>query len=124
MNDMKTTFQIALGLVLVLVSGCKPAAPAPAPVRWEYSKFKFHEPDSRTFSDTVVWCYVQFSDGNFHWYPSNHVSDTDSLLNAVGNYGWDLAWSDGSNFIVKRPRDVFTNGVFIVGEAFIPKTAK
>jgi hypothetical protein len=105
-------------LAAALFCGCnKPVAP---PVqKWEYSNFKYHEPEfdnSRTF---MTECYIEFSDGNFHWENSNTVTSVDLLLNQIGNFGWEIAWTDGTNFIVKRPTDIFTNGTFIVEETTV-----
>ena len=118
-NDKLFKMKNILCLLAALLCGCNKPAATPTVQKWEFSSFKFHEPefnDSRTF---MTECYIQFSDGNFHWQGSNTVASVDNLLNQIGDFGWDIAWSDGTNFIVKRPTDIFTNGDFIVEETTV-----
>jgi hypothetical protein len=122
---MKLTKICVAGICLIAVVGCvKKSAPATAPpVKWEYSAFEYHDPDYQSYPGNGNFCYIEFSDGNYSWTGSNNLHDLDSLLNKIGGYGWDLIWSDGKKFVVKRPADAFTNGVFLVHETMI-KNAK
>jgi hypothetical protein len=124
-RGMKGIFCLgALGLA-ALICGCnKSTQPGPAassaPVRWEYSSFSFHEPDFKMLPGKMMVCYVEFSQGEGVWSGSNNVHKADSVLNQVADHGWELAWTDGRQFIVKRPAGAFTNGAFIVAEAMLP----
>lgn len=123
---MKTT--LCLFAATALLCGCnKPAAPT-SPVRWEYNNFKFSGYKVYDFGATFNFLgfYAGWKEANTNlespYIESNMVGSVEMVLNQVGRYGWELAWSDGTNFIVKRPVGVFTSGNFYVGEfIFHPK---
>ena len=110
---MKTTFCIVAAAALL--AGCsKPAAPAPAAVQagWEYVEFNFQ--GDRDLRDISFDNFIQFYDGSAP--ESNSVKTISQVLNQAGRFGWDLASKDGSNFIMKRPLGMGTNGHFFVGQ--------
>jgi len=85
----------------------------PVPVRWDVKEFTFtgysHKDD---LDDTKVWhAFLTFSDGSYENNnftvksdPPESAFDADEILDRIGNDGWELAWSDGTRYIVKRPQ--------------------
>ena len=94
-----------------LLCGC---SRQPEPVRWEYNRFQCPGYKNEEFAGPSANYILINSE-------SNTIYDAGELLNQVGRYGWELTWSDGNNFIVKRPAGVFTNGDFAVGTVYLPK---
>jgi hypothetical protein len=96
---MKTI--IILAAAIALLAGCsKPAAPAPAavaadPTRWEYTLVKIEPLGGR------YWTYLTFYPSTNRW----PVGDCADVLNQVRDHGWQEAWisADGLQVLVKRP---------------------
>jgi hypothetical protein len=88
------------------------------PTRWEYSAFKFNAEElysqNRNAIVNILVSSTGTGDGFKCNWTTNLVTSADAALNHIGYYGWDLAWSDGTNFIVKRPQHDFQNGAFII----------
>ncbi|MGB7749881.1 MAG: hypothetical protein WBN75_21640 [Verrucomicrobiia bacterium] len=92
---MKTTIAI---IVLALFCGCNRASPQ----KWEYTEFEFLAPVELTI--------LLGQDKKDKETPAN----VEQVLNAIGQYGWELAWTDHQNFIVKRPAGIWKDGGFFV----------
>ncbi|MDE2098215.1 MAG: hypothetical protein KGL39_13250 [Patescibacteria group bacterium] len=120
---MKLSF--LLTALAALVCGCRPAAKPSDPPTWQYNEFEFHAPDFKTLQGESLWCYYceieMLPEGGRQVINSNLTSSVGEVLNLAGAHGWELVWSDGENYIVKRPADVWTNGDFSVLETEIPK---
>jgi hypothetical protein len=89
----------------------------PRPTEWEYQQFTFL--GNRTEYDVKWFDYVLIERWNGQHAPyltdSNRVYSAGSLLDLIGYQGWELAWTDGKNYIVKRHGQGRDN--FIVGTA-------
>ncbi|MDE2020815.1 MAG: hypothetical protein KGJ13_10810 [Patescibacteria group bacterium] len=95
-----------------LLCGCRPVAQKHEPAGWDYASIQIREPEKADDGrELVTQVIVEYRGG---CYFTNVAYSLTDALKAVGDYGWELAWSDGSNCIVKRPQNVWTNGSFAV----------
>lgn len=114
-----------LALALILASWAGAACyvklrPNPTPVvRWQYWEFS-HEGfprDPKTRGGLPL--YVHLSVYEWKWKgkppPAKEVTSLHAILRLVGEYGWELAWTDERRFIFKRPdRDQADFGFLIL----------
>ncbi len=107
---MKTALCILAAAALL--AGCHrqpQPTPPPAPsamVRYEFNQFDFHESQRADWdSNTWMYCYLlEYTRTNGpQLVASNRVYDAGSVMDYLGRDGWDLAWTDGHRFLVKRP---------------------
>jgi hypothetical protein len=101
---MKNLF--LLFVAVALLCGCqKPAVLAsseaqPKSIHWEYRIFEFEpQADIRRFFVVNQVLFTSYS----KILSTNDAVTVDVLLNIIGAYGWEIAWTDGTKFIVKRP---------------------
>jgi hypothetical protein len=94
----------------------------PVPVRWDVSEFTFtgysHKDD---YDEKIRWhAMLTFSHidvGNGFKVIQDRSEDAtsaDTILDRLGDDGWELAWSDGTRYIVKRPQGKWLHEFFDV----------
>jgi hypothetical protein len=114
---MKTT-NILLACILVLQAALfvEMLALRTRPTEWEYKQFTFL--GNRTEYGVKWFDYLLIQRWNGHALDltySNSVNSAGDVLEAIGDHGWELAWTDGKTYIVKRPGQGRDN--FYVGTA-------
>lgn len=102
---------------------------SPAPVRWDYQSFEYDgknilhsESSAENYYLSVVFADVVAVTTNGNQFAGlklvedrpRMVSSASSILNTIGSDGWELAWSDGEKFIVKRPSGKWRHEYFNV----------
>ena len=74
-------------------------------------KLDYHTPETTRLPDLnkedTTTCYLVTTDSSGQH--EREIYGIEDLLDTVGDEGWDLTWSDGTNFIFKRPADAWTN---------------
>jgi hypothetical protein len=112
------------GLIYQTTHQPPPDSAKPALPRWEYDAFKWNDDrfDDVSHEGKIRVTMIHISTDRPSAAGAQAV-DIDSLLTAIGDYGWELVCFDGKHYIVKRPRD-WSDGSFSLYDEWqdLPKT--
>jgi DNA-directed RNA polymerase subunit RPC12/RpoP len=94
----------------------------PVPMRWDVKEFEFTGYSHKdVFDEKIDWhATLTFSDMagnnslNIKQTGEESAFSADYILDRLGNDGWELAWSDGTRYIVKRPQGKWLHEFFDV----------
>jgi hypothetical protein len=112
---------LAIGVFIFLI--WQKQQQPPVPVRWDVSSFEFSAPFPHDeFSSQKYKMMLRF--GDLHGLDAASATTTtpeqeisaDGILDRIGNDGWELAWTDGKTYIVKRPQGQWYHDYFEVFE--------
>jgi hypothetical protein len=97
--------------------------PVPQPPTWDVSEFEFtgahHDDDfdkTKTYNAVLILSSSHFINGEIQIKQDGEepAYGADQVLDRLGSDGWELAWSDGQRYIVKRPQGKWRHDFFEV----------
>lgn len=98
----------AAGIITLVILAARHELAAQKKINWDYSAFEFtphpdRAPDGQPYRNMLVYMDWDKSPLDLKESGSEEEISLDGTLSTLGADGWQLAWTDGTKCIVKRP---------------------
>lgn len=117
--------------VLFLAANCvigflslKRSHAAPQPQTWDYTEFTFDEEHGKPWLDSndkdgwhryrQTLVFYKFGGEKSYEVSSHSAYRIHDILDSIGSHGWELAWLDGTRYIVRRVRGHWNSDHFSI----------